>query len=66
MSEQPHEEVAQVEDRERTGQPDVDDVLASLERLRDAPVSEHVAVYEAAHERLRGALADAGSDDRPS
>jgi len=23
-------------------------------------VSEHVAVFEAAHERLRGALADAG------
>jgi hypothetical protein len=24
------------------------------------PVSEHVAVFEAAHDRLRGALADAG------
>jgi hypothetical protein len=26
------------------------------------PVSEHVAVFEAAHEKLRGALADAGND----
>jgi hypothetical protein len=49
---------------EQTGNPAVDAVLESLERLDDTPVSEHVAVFESAHERLRGALADAG-EDRP-
>jgi hypothetical protein len=38
----------------------VDSVLDSLRELDDVPVSEHVAVFEAAHDRLRGALADAG------
>jgi hypothetical protein len=36
-------------------------VLASLEGLDELPVDEHVAVFEAAHDRLRSALADAGS-----
>jgi hypothetical protein len=45
---------------EHTGDPVVDSVLDSLEQLDDLPVSEHVAVFEAAHERLRGALTDAG------
>lgn len=49
---------------EATGNPAVDAVIESLERLDDTPVSEHVAVFESAHERLRGALADAG-EDRP-
>jgi hypothetical protein len=49
---------------EPTGNPAVDAVLESLERLDDTPVAEHVAVFESAHERLRGALADAG-EDRP-
>jgi hypothetical protein len=49
---------------EKTGNPAVDAVLESLERLDDTPVSEHVALFESAHERLRGALADAG-EDRP-
>lgn len=43
-----------------TGSPAVDAVLASLEGLDERPVAEHVAVFEAAHEALRGALADAG------
>jgi hypothetical protein len=45
---------------EHTGDPVVDSVLDSLQELDDLPVSEHVAVFEAAHERLRGALTDAG------
>jgi hypothetical protein len=38
----------------------VDSVLDSLEELDRLPPSEHVAVFEAAHERLRDALSDAG------
>ena len=45
---------------ERTGHPAVDAVLDSLAGLADAPVDEHVAVFESAHEALRGALANAG------
>ena len=41
---------------ERTGVEEVDDVLASVEGLEGTPVDEHVAVFENAHERLRGAL----------
>ena len=50
---------------EPTGHPVVDDVVASLAGLEDRPVSEHVEVFESAHDRLRGALADAG-DDSPA
>lgn len=50
---------------EPTGNATVDSVLESLDRLDGAPVSEHVAVYESAHEQLRSALADAG-DGRSS
>jgi hypothetical protein len=46
----------------RTGHPVVDDVVASLAGLEDRPVAEHVEVFESAHDRLRGALADAGDD----
>lgn len=49
---------------EPTGHPGVDEVLASLDPLTTMPVSEHVAVFEAAHDRLRSALADAGEDRR--
>jgi len=41
---------------EQTGNPDVDGVLASLDSLSDAPVADHVAVFETAHDRLRAAL----------
>lgn len=41
---------------ERTGVEEVDDVLESVEGLEGTPVDEHVAVFESAHERLRGAL----------
>lgn len=40
----------------RTGVDEVDRVLASLEGLDERPVAEHVEVFEAAHEQLRGAL----------
>jgi hypothetical protein len=40
----------------RTGVDEVDAVLDSVAGLDGAPVEEHVAVFEQAHERLRGAL----------
>ena len=49
----------------RTGDRRVDEVLASLDGLPDLPVSDHVAVLESAHDRLRAALTDAG-DTGPS
>jgi hypothetical protein len=42
-----------------TGHQGVDEVVASLDRLGELPVSEHVAVFEAAHAGLRDALARA-------
>lgn len=39
-----------------TGHPAVDAVLASLADLESRPVSEHVGVFERAHESLRSAL----------
>lgn len=55
-------QVAQPDDS--TGHETVDAVVRSLDDLDDRPVQEHVTVFESAHERLRGALADAG--DRPA
>ena len=52
--------------RELTGNATVDAVIESLERLEGAPVSDHIAVFETAHEKLRGALADASSDQSAS
>ena len=49
----------------RTGNVTVDAVLASMEGLDDAPVDEHVAVFEHAHEQLRAALDGAG-DESPA
>lgn len=49
---------------EPTGNPTVDAVLESLTELDDKPVEEHVAVFEGAHDALRGALANAA--DNPS
>lgn len=40
-----------------TGHPAVDEVLRSMERLDDRPLSEHVAAFEDAHEALRRSLA---------
>lgn len=47
---------------ERTGNEAVDAVLDSLDVLDGTPVSEHVRVFEAAHDRLRGTLATAGDN----
>lgn len=52
--------VADTSPVQHTGNPVVDSVLDSLRELDELPVSEHVAVFEAAHDRLRGALSDAG------
>ena len=43
-------------DEVRTGNQAVDDVLASLGELAEMPLEGHVAVFERAHEQLRGAL----------
>lgn len=40
----------------RTGVESVDQVLDSLDGLDELPAEEHVAVFEQAHDRLRGAL----------
>lgn len=39
-----------------TGVPQVDAVLQEVADLADRPVSDHVAVFERAHEQLRRAL----------
>ncbi|HET7357721.1 MAG TPA: hypothetical protein VFJ09_13700 [Nocardioidaceae bacterium] len=64
--EQPHEQQGpgpEERDTDRpaapTGHPRVDEVIASLDRLDELAVSEHVAVFEAAHAGLRDALARA-------
>jgi hypothetical protein len=40
----------------RTGVEEVDDVLDAVDDVEARPVDEHVAVFEDAHDRLRGAL----------
>ena len=39
-----------------TGMPAVDEVLDRVANLAEVPVSQHVAVFERAHEQLRRAL----------
>ena len=61
MSEEPAGESGVTPDpMPRTGTPEVDAVLEDVEAVAERPVTEHVAVFERAHERLRGAL------DRPA
>ncbi|RYB91624.1 hypothetical protein EUA93_15795 [Nocardioides oleivorans] len=48
-------------DYEPTGVEAVDGVLAEVASVMDAPVGEHVAVFERAHEQLRRALDAQGS-----
>lgn len=43
-------------DHESTGVEAVDRVLAEVAALADAPVDQHVPVFERAHDRLRRAL----------
>jgi hypothetical protein len=56
----PCSELGGEEPVEVTGHPLVDEVLRSTQGLEDRPVEEHVAVFEAAHDKLRAALSDAG------
>jgi hypothetical protein len=49
-------DVPAVDTQLRTGNPEVDGVLDSMDGLDDLPVDDHVAVFERAHEVLRGAL----------
>jgi hypothetical protein len=61
--------VSEAAEPEPTGLLAVDDALASLDRLDQLPVDDHVAVFESAHDGLRAALADdpaaASVADRP-
>lgn len=51
MSEQPSE-------RTPTGVPAADDAAARLEALDNAPLEEHVEIFEDVHGRLQEGLAD--------
>jgi hypothetical protein len=67
MSESWHEDAEPAQDAtepETTGEEAVDAVVASLRGLDDLPVSEHVAVFERAHESLRQVLSGAGEPVR--
>lgn len=57
----PHE---QVTEPARPGEDVIEGVLTSIADLDGRPVSEHVTVFEEAHDRLRDALARAGDDHR--
>lgn len=46
----------EIAEPERSGVDEVDQVLDSVQGLDDVPIDDHVAVFESAHERLRGAL----------
>lgn len=62
MSEHPEQTDGGAE-RSATGHESVDSVLETLLGLDDRPVSEHVSVFEAAHESLRSALARASEPE---
>lgn len=50
------DEAGPMPDVESTGVDAVDRVLAEVAAVADAPVSDHVGVFERAHEQLRRAL----------
>ncbi len=59
VDEQAHEPVATAgpaPEIESTGVGSVDQVLVDVAAVADAPVAEHVQVFERAHEQLRRAL----------
>ncbi len=60
----PDEPQPEVAEPVTTGHPEVDSVLRSLDALDGAPLADHVAVFESAHERLRTVLSDAGRADQ--
>ena len=49
-------EASPAADYEPTGVEAVDQVLADVAAVADAPIGEHVQVFERAHEQLRRAL----------
>jgi hypothetical protein len=63
VTEEPHDQPSSLADgaATATGHREVDAVLASLGALAEASVEEHVAVFEAAHARLRQVLSGASS-----
>lgn len=63
---QPSQPSQPSEPSEFTGHPVVDEVLETMQGLQDRPVEEHVAIFEAAHEKLRAALTDAGHRGNPT
>lgn len=64
--ESPHLDAAheQVTEPARPGEDVIEGVLTTIADLDGRPVSEHVTVFEEAHDRLRDALARAGDDHR--
>jgi hypothetical protein len=62
MSELRDDAVVEQQRVEQTGDADVDAVVRSLSSLDDSPVSEHVAIFDRAHEALRRVLV--GQDSR--
>ena len=69
MTEQTHPELVSADPTpaaSATGHPEVDGVLESLRSLDELPVEEHVAVFEAAHTGLRGALSSAAQAAEPT
>ncbi|GGO92103.1 hypothetical protein GCM10011584_27750 [Nocardioides phosphati] len=64
MTEQDFDRAAEQATPASTGNTAVDGVISSLAGLAEVPVSEHVAIFESAHEQLRGAL-DAPAGPKP-
>lgn len=60
LEDTPEEAAARAPGLVETGNPVVDEVIASLEGLDAVPVDEHVALFEQAHEQLRRTLSGAG------
>jgi hypothetical protein len=51
--------------RQATGEPRVDAALAKLDDLPGLPVTEHRAVFEDVHRRLRDVLGELDAGQRP-
>lgn len=49
-------------DLTRTGEPRVDAALARLAEVDEAPLTEHVGIYDDVHRMLQDALADLDED----
>jgi hypothetical protein len=51
--------------RPATGEPRVDAALARLDELAGRPVTEHRAIFEDVHQRLRDVLGELDTRDQP-